>query len=234
MSSSTPGQHILIVEDEPKLARILENYLHSSGFTTSWLDDGGQAVAWIRDRAPDLVLLDIMLPGSDGIEICRATRAFSEVPIIMVTARVEEVDRLLGLELGADDYICKPYSPREVVARVKTVLRRAPREVAATANEPLAFDPPSHRLRSEGREVQLTTVESQLFEAMYREPGRIFTRGQLIDRIYDDYRVVSERTVDSHIKKLRKKLQELVPDQEFIQSVYGAGYRYEANPRARD
>lgn len=232
MIVSTSGQQILIVEDEPKLARILENYLKASGFTTGWLDRGDEVVAWIRDNNPDLVLLDIMLPGTDGIEICRATRQFSEVPIIMVTARVEEVDRLLGLELGADDYICKPFSPREVVARVKTVLRRVPRESTPAANDGLMFDRLGHKLRFADREVQLTTVEFQLFEAMYGEPGRIFTRGQLIDRIYDDHRVVSERTVDSHIKKLRKKLAELIPDQEYIHSVYGAGYRYEANPRA--
>ncbi len=230
MKSGEAGQHVLIVEDEPKLARILENYLKASGFNTSWLSNGSDVVPWIRDNAPDLVLLDIMLPGANGIDICRATREFSEVPIIMVTARVEEVDRLLGLELGADDYVCKPFSPREVVARVKTVLRRVRHRESPSTNEALVFDPLGHKLRAEHREVQLTTVEFQLFEAMYREPGRIFTRGQLIDRIYDDHRVVSERTVDSHIKKLRKKLAELVPDQEFIQSVYGSGYRYEANP----
>ena len=228
MSPEAEGRHVLIVEDEPKLAQVLENYLKNSGYVTSRLDDGNGVVAWIRDHSPDLVLLDIMLPGTDGIDICRATREFSEVPIIMVTARVEEVDRLLGLELGADDYICKPFSPREVVARVKSVLRRAHSEGAPEPSG-LAFDRPAHKLRAEGREVQLTTVEYQLFEAMYREPGRIFTRSQLIDRIYDDHRIVSERTVDSHVKKLRKKLADLMPDKEFIHSVYGSGYRYEPN-----
>jgi two-component system response regulator BaeR len=171
-----------------------------------------------------------MLPGIDGLELCKAIRAFSRVPIIMATARAEEIDRLLGLELGADDYICKPYSPREVVARVKAVLRRMlPVDPAAEAASDLILDEAGYRIRFKGAEVELTAVEFQLFAALYREPGRIYSRGQLMDRIYSDQRIVSDRTIDSHIKKLRKKLAELRPEAEMIHSVYGAGYRYEVS-----
>ena len=229
MSTSTnAGGHILVVEDEEKLARLLADYLIAAGFRADCLGDGREVVPWIEANTPDLIILDIMLPGRDGLEICREVRAFSRVPIIMATARVEEIDRLLGLELGADDYICKPYSPREVVARVKAVLRRARTDPGASPpDNGLVLDEAGFRVRSPSGEVQLTTLEFHLLAALYREPGRILTRGQLMDRIYDDQRIVSDRTIDSHIKKLRKKLAELRPDEELIHSVYGAGYRYE-------
>jgi two-component system response regulator BaeR len=220
---------VLIVEDEAKLARLLADYLAAAGFSTHCIEDGREVLPWVRAHDPALILLDLMLPGRDGLDICREIRGFSRVPIVMVTARVEEIDRLLGLELGADDYVCKPYSPREVVARVKAVLRRT-RPEAGPARQPLELNENSFRVRAEGREVELTTVELQLFRSLYREPGRIFTRAQLIDRIYDDHRIVSDRTVDSHIKKLRRKLAALLPDRELIHSVYGAGYRYEPKP----
>ncbi len=234
MNTPVTDRHILVVEDEAKLARLLEDYLSNAGFRSTWLDNGSDAIPWVKEHAPDLILLDLMLPGMDGIDICRKVRGFSQVPIIMVTARVEEVDRLLGLELGADDYICKPFSPREVVARVKTVLRRAQPQEDPVSEGLLTLDHASHRVRASEAEVQLTTVEFQLLDALYCQPGRIFSRSQLIDRIYDDRRVVSERTVDSHIKKLRKKLAELLPDQELIHSVYGAGYRYEPQEKTRN
>ena len=233
MNMTVSGRQILIVEDEAKLAALLQEYLSHAGFRTRWIADGAEVIPAVKDTPPDLILLDLMLPGMDGIDICRELRRFSELPIIMLTARVEEVDRLLGLELGADDYICKPFSPREVVARVKTVLRRARVYGEAASEGLLTLLEDSHRLRAGAREVQLTMVEFQLFETLYKAPGRIFSRGQLIDRIYDDHRIVSDRTIDSHIKKLRKKLAGLVPDQDLIHSVYGAGYRYEA-VRSRD
>jgi two-component system response regulator BaeR len=232
MNTPANGRHILIVEDEAKLARVLADYLSDAGFHSTCLDNGRDVIPWVKAHLPDLILLDLMLPGMNGIDICRTLRGFSHVPIIMVTARVEEVDRLLGLELGADDYICKPFSPREVMARVRSVLRRSLPRDAPVSSGPLTLDRDSHRVRTREREVELTSVEFQLFDALYREPGRIFSRGRLIDRIYDDRRVVSERTVDSHIKKLRKKLAGLLPDQDLIHSVYGAGYRYE--PREKD
>lgn len=227
MNTQLNSGHILIVEDEAKLAHLLEDYLSHAGFRTTWLNHGSEVIPCVQAHNVDLILLDLMLPGKDGIAICREVRSFSQVPIIMVTARVEEMDRLLGLEMGADDYICKPFSPREVVARVKTVLRRTLPQPLTQTEGLLTLDRASYRVRAGERETQLTAVEFQLFDVLYREPGRIFSRSQLIDRIYDDRRIVSDRTVDSHIKKLRKKLDNLLPDQELIHSVYGVGYRYE-------
>ena len=222
---------ILIVEDEPKLARLLADYLHQAGYATHQIGNGSEVVAWVREHAPDLVLLDLMLPGSDGLSVCRELRTFSQLPVIMVTARVEEVDRLLGLELGADDYICKPFSPREVVSRVKAVLRRAS---AGTPQQTPGFALDEHRLEVRFEEVVavLTTVEFQLLKRLASEPGRIFSRDQLMAGMYHDHRVVSDRTIDSHFKKLRKKLSVGWPQVEFIHSVYGAGYRFELQPSA--
>jgi len=227
MNQST--SHILIVEDEPKLARLEADYLQHSGFQTHCLDDGLAVIPWIKKHPVDLVLLDLMVPGKDGLEICRDIRSFSQVPIIMVTARIEEIDRLLGLEMGADDYICKPFSPREMVARVKAVLRRQQSAVADnnTEKQILKLDPLRFSVQYDGHEIELTMVEFQLLQVLYQQPGRIFSREQLMDRIYPDQRIVSDRTIDSHIKKLRKKLTELIPEEEVIRSVYGAGYRYD-------
>lgn len=218
---------ILIVEDEQKLAKLAVDYLQNAGFATATLGEGNAVVPWVKQQHPDLVLLDLMLPGRDGLTICREIRSFSHVPIIMVTARIEEIDRLLGLEMGADDYICKPYSPREMVARVKAVLRRLqPPADDEYHVQLLTLDADSFRVLAEGREIELTSVEFQLLQVLYRQPGRIFSRSKLMDLIYQDQRIVSDRTIDSHIKKLRKKLAELLPGQELIHSVYGAGYRY--------
>lgn len=225
MTGSTQ-QRVLVVEDERKIARLLADYLTDAGYAADTLGDGLKVVAWVRENHPDLVLLDLMLPGRDGLELCREIRSFDAVPIIVLTARVEEIDRLLGLELGADDYICKPFSPREVIARVKAVLRRSDPQPPRTT-DPISLDPHSHRLRVGTVVLDLTTVEYKLFGTLFQAPGRIFSRQQLMDRIYDDGRIVSDRTVDSHVKKLRRKLDELVPGHELIHSVYGAGYRYE-------
>lgn len=218
---------ILIVEDEEKLARILAEYLQAAGFPVQRLADGRVVVPWVRQHAPALILLDLMLPGRDGLEVCREIRGFSRVPIIITTARVEEIDRLLGLELGADDYICKPYSPREVVARVKAVLRRTAPQDTPVLSGRLQLDEGGLRVRAEGRELELTAVEFALLQTLYGAPGRIFSRERLMERIYTDHRVVSDRTIDSHVKKLRRKLAELLPGEELIHSVYGVGYRYE-------
>lgn len=219
-------QRILIVEDEEKLASLLADYLKQSGFETWWIADGAEVLPRVREQQPDLVLLDLMLPGRDGLEICKEIRTFSQLPIIMITARVEEIDRLLGLELGADDYICKPFSPREVVARVKTVLRRAGEQPPAQTPG-LTLDADRYSARFEGRDLDLTVVEFKLLHFLYQNPGRIYSRSQLMDRIYSDQRIVSDRTIDSHIKKLRKKIAAVAPDQEIIHSIYGAGYKYE-------
>jgi len=217
---------VLIVEDEPKLASLLSDYLQQAGFAASRLDNGLEVVSWVRENRPDLVLLDLMLPGRDGLEVCKEIRSFSAVPILMVTARVEEIDRLLGLELGADDYICKPFSPREVVARVKAVLRRAGGG-ATTQNQGLVLDESRYLATLHGHDLDLTAVEFKLLQFMMNNPGRIYSRSQLMDRIYPDQRTVGDRTIDSHVKKLRKKLAAVSPEEELIHSVYGVGYKYE-------
>lgn len=218
---------ILVVEDEPKLASLLADYLAQAGYAPHCVADGDAVLEAFRRIRPQAVLLDLMLPGTDGITLCRQIRAFSSTPILMITARIEEIDRLLGLELGADDYICKPFSPREVISRVKAVLRRSQPASAATQAHGVTLDEHRLEVRLEGKVLVLTAVEFQLLKRLTSEPGRIFTREQLMVHMYNDHRVVSDRTIDSHIKKLRKKLAEVWIDREFVHSVYGVGYRFE-------
>lgn len=218
-------KEILVVEDEKKLATLLIDYLLQAGFSASHLANGLEVVPQVREEGPDLILLDLMLPGQDGLEICKEIRTFSNVPIIMITARVEEIDRLLGLELGADDYICKPFSPREVVARVKAVLRRSDNGATIQA-EGLLLDESRYQATLHGNDLDLTTVEFKLLAYLAANPGRIYSRSQLMERIYLDDRIVNERTIDSHIKKLRHKISEAVPEEELIRSVYGVGYKF--------
>mgnify|MGYP000066599998 CR=1 FL=1 len=226
----TAERCILIVEDEPKIAALLADYLQAhGGFRTRIAGRGDEALDAFRSESPDLVLLDLMLPGLDGIEVCKRLRAVSEVPIIMVTARVEEIDRLLGLELGADDYVCKPFSPREVVARVKAVLRRSAGGSKDTQSSALTIDGDRHLARYKGQPLDLTPVEFALLNALYTAPGRVFSREQLMDRMYSDYRVVSDRAVDTHVKNLRKKIAQKLPGQEIISTVYGVGYKFSAS-----
>ena len=221
------NKKILIVEDEKRLSDLLSDYLKQSGYEVVCVLEGTGAVGLVRETKPALVLLDLMLPGKDGLDICKEVRTFSAVPIIMLTARVEEIDKLLGLELGADDYICKPFSPREVVARVKAVLRRSTGRVQT--EQPLTMDTERYIAKINGESLDLTAVEFQLLRILYEKEGRIFTRDQLMDNIYTDRRIVCDRTIDSHIKKLRKKIFQVAPDTELIRSVYGVGYKYE-NP----
>jgi len=218
---------ILIVEDEPKLAALLADYLKAASYQTHIIGDGRDVVAAVRAAPPDLILLDLMLPGRDGLDVCRELRTFSEVPIVMVTARVEEIDRLLGLEIGADDYICKPFSPREVVARVRAILRRAHRRSDVPVLGGLSIDDEQYRASFNGEPLDLTPVEFRLLKTLAAAPGRVFSRQQLLDNLYADHRVVTDRTVDSHIKNLRRKLQEASPEQELIHSIYGVGYKLE-------
>lgn len=217
---------VLIVEDEPQLAAVISEYLQQSDFATHIINDGLQVIPYIKESLPSLILLDLMLPGRDGMSICKEVRSFSNVPIIVVTARVEEIDRLLGLELGADDYICKPFSPRELVARVKAVLRRTD-NVGMPVSTDIVLDEATYKAAIGGRHLELTAVEFELLKILLSTPGRIFTRNQLMDRIYHDHRIVSDRTIDSHIKKLRKKIASIDEDNEYIYSVYGVGYKYE-------
>nr|WP_293395772.1 response regulator [Nevskia sp.] len=226
---------VLIVEDEPKLAALLADYLKAAGYRTDICADGREVAARARLLNPALVLLDLMLPGKDGLEVCRELRSFSDLPIVMVTARVEEIDRLLGLELGADDYICKPFSPREVVARVRAILRRSRSDADSGAGETraasnelaqvLRIDEARYTAEFRGQSLQLTPVEFRLLKTLADAPGRVFSRDQLLDKLYTDHRIVTDRTVDSHIKNLRRKLDAASPEQELIRSIYGVGYK---------
>lgn len=230
MNQPSVKQHVLIVEDEPKLSEVLSAYLAQSNFEPHIIDNGLEVIDWVTQHKPDLILLDLMLPGLSGIEICKKLRAFSDVPIIMVTARVEEVDRLLGLELGCDDYICKPFSPREVIARVKAILRRSHPVQPDSVTHGIALDESRNKATINGKELVLTAVEFQLLSILFYGKGKIYSREQLMNHIYADNRVVSDRTIDSHIKKLRKRIAEILPEQEIIHSVYGVGYKYEEPP----
>jgi two-component system response regulator BaeR len=219
---------VLIVEDETKLAQVLSEYLHQAGFRSERLERGDAVVPFVEAQPPDLILLDLMLPGRDGMEVCRDLRRFSNLPIIMTTARVEEIDRLLGLELGADDYVCKPYSPREVVARVKAVLRRFDPQPAEHADRGgVRVDMEAFEAWCGNQRLDLTPVELRLLNTLLTRPGRVFSRNQLMDQLYSDHRVVTDRTVDSHIKNLRRKLDHCLPGRELIRSVYGVGYKLE-------
>ena len=225
---------VLIVEDEPKLSSLLEDYLQQAALRTHIIDNGLHVAPWIKQYKPDILLLDLMLPGKDGLEVCKEVRSFSDLPIIMITAKIEEIDRLLGLELGADDYICKPFSPREVVARVKNILRRTLRGDSVSAvdkSTTLMLDKDTYCVKLGVQELSLTSVEFELLSVLMDAPGKIFSRDQLMDRIYADHRVVSERTIDSHVTKLRKKLSELnqeaADDKDWIVSTYGVGYKIE-------
>lgn len=221
-------QHILIVEDEVKLATLLKDYLERNGFKISMIHHGNEVMAWLDKNQPDMILLDLMLPGRDGMDICKEIRRNSQIPVIMITAKVEEIDRLLGLELGADDYICKPFSPREVVARVKAVLRRSD-GAEKLEDRGLKLDTDTYKATIDGNDLDLTAVEFQLLKVLSDQPGRIFSRAVLVDKIYTDGRVVSDRTIDSHIKKLRKKIAVQLPDVELIHSLYAVGYKFEWN-----
>jgi two-component system response regulator BaeR len=218
--------NILIVEDEQRLAENHRDYLHQAGYNSEWLAQGNDVVDWVKKNNPALILLDLMLPGKDGLIICRELRSFSTVPIIMITARVEEIDRLLGLDIGADDYICKPFSPREVVARVKTVLRRSCSQTEQN-DKLLHLDEPRYRATLNGERLNLTAIEFQLLSILAKKAGRIFSRDQLMDLLYKDQRIICDRTIDSHIKKLRRKIYQVDPALELIHSIYGVGYKYE-------
>lgn len=229
MNAAT-SRTVLIVEDEIPLADVLEEYLRASSFVVETLANGAAVVPHVRKSPPDILLLDLMLPGRDGLDICRELRSFTTLPIIMITARVDEIDRLLGLELGADDYICKPFAPREVVARVKAQLRRVDmltRPQQEMHEHGLYLDADRHEACMGGQALHLTAVEFRLLDTLCRHPGRIFSRTRLIENLYDDHRIVTERTVDTHVKNLRKKLAVEFAGCQFIHSVYGVGYRFE-------
>ncbi len=222
---TAPAPTILVVEDEEKIATLLIDYLQKMGnYQTHWISHGDDVLPWLGSNEAALIVLDIMLPGMNGMDICKEVRRHSNIPIMMATARVEEIDRLLGLELGADDYICKPYSPREVVARVKAILRRS-QGSSQPSGDTLVIDRHGWQARYLGEDLQLTPVEFSLISHLAEQSGRVFSRQQLLDVIYSDHRIVNDRTVDTHIKNIRRKLEEIDAETVTIESVYGVGYR---------
>ena len=223
------ARRILIVEDDPKTAASVDMYLRHDGFRTDVARSGPEAIARARDGKPDLIVLDLMLPGLGGLDVCRALRAESTVPIIMLSARSTEDDKLLGLDLGADDYVTKPFSPRELVARVRAVLRRGENatvesEVVRAAD--VTLDVPRRKTRVGTRSVELTSSEFQLLATLMRQPGRVFTRSQLLDTIRGEEGDSFERAVDAHVKNLRRKIERDPRKPKYLQTVYGVGYRF--------
>ena len=224
--SDTTAHRVLVVEDDRKISDLLLNYLRASGYEASSAYDGRDALRMIKERAPDAVLLDWMLPGLDGIGVCKAVRAFSDVPILMLTARIDEVDRLLGLDTGADDYVCKPFAPREVIARVRALLRRAEGRVKSSSRA-WEIDDASFRISWRGQWLPLTRIEFMMFRLLLSRPGRVYSRDQLLTSVHDSQHDISDRAIDTHIKNLRKKVQAVEPGRDCIASVYGVGYRFE-------
>ena len=217
---------ILIVDDAPKITRLVADYLERAGFAISVAHDGAEALMRARTERPALVVLDLGLPGLDGLDVTRRLRADGELPIIMLTARDDETDRIIGLELGADDYVTKPFSPRELVARVRAVLRRRHRPAAEVlrAGE-LVLDVPRMRVEVDGRPVELTATEFALLATMAREPGRVFTRSQLLDAIHGVAIESYERAIDAHVKNIRRKIEADPREPQRLLTVYGVGYR---------
>ena len=221
---------VLVVEDEPQIVRVLRDYLQHSGFEVMTASDGPAALRAVRTGRPDLMVLDLGLPGLDGLDVARAVRREGELPIIMLTARTEEADRVAGLELGADDYVTKPFSPRELVARVRAVLRRAEsnRETGESirVGDSVELDRSRRELRVEGRLVDLTATEFELVAIMARQPGRVFTRAQLLDAIRGTAVESYERAIDAHVKNIRRKLEPDPRAPRYLQTVFGVGYRF--------
>jgi two-component system response regulator BaeR len=219
-------QRVLVVEDDRKISDLLQNYLRASGYVAEAAYDGRDALSQIERQVPDAVILDWMLPGMDGISVCRAVRIFSDVPILMLTARIDEVDRLLGLDTGADDYVCKPFAPREVIARIRALLRRADGRVK-TSTKPWEIDDASFRISWRGQWLPLTRIEFMMFRLLLSRPGRVYSRDQLLASVHDSQRDISDRAIDTHIKNLRKKVQAVDQGHDCIASVYGVGYRFD-------
>ena len=224
--SDTTAHRVLVVEDDRKISDLLLNYLRASGYEASSAYDGRDALRMIKERAPDAVILDWMLPGLDGIGVCKAVRAFSDVPIRMLTARIDEIDCLLGLDTGADDYVCKPFAPREVIARVRALLRRAEGRVKFSSRA-WEIDDASFRISWRGQWLPLTRIEFMMFRLLLSRPGRVYSRDQLLTSVHDSQHDISDRAIDTHIKNLRKKVQAVEPGTDCIASVYGVGYRFD-------
>ena len=228
---SKAPQKVLIIEDEPKIANLVKDFLSLDGYESTLVHDGALALEAVHSYQPDCVILDLMLPNIDGLTICKEIRSFSNVPIIMLTARVDEIDRLKGLKSGADDYVCKPFSAKEVVARVESVLRRSALNFAANSSEnifsykDITLNLDQFTCLVNKQAIELTPVEFRLLLAMIKKPSVVFSRETLMNHCYDDQRIVSDRTIDSHMKNLRHKLTAQTNNEQFIQAVYGVGYK---------
>ncbi len=221
-------KHVLIVEDEKKLADVLIAYLNQNQFKVTHFESGSDVVDWVKTNQPNIILLDLMLPDVNGKDLCKEIRQFSMVPIIMVTAMIDEIDRLIGLELGADDYVCKPFSPKEVVARVKAVLRRSEGGLNhGEIYDAFEVNDQTYSIKLNQDRLDLTPVEFRLLKMFLQSPGRVFNRDQILNNIFEDGRIVLDRTVDTHVKNLRHKLKTASPHHDYIRSVYGIGYSFE-------
>ena len=229
MSETLAKQHILVIEDEVKIAELIEKYLYLEGFKTSLIHDGNCALDAVNELNPDLIILDIMLPGTNGIELCSKIRQFSDVPIIMLTARVEEIDHLIGFDVGADDYVTKPFKPKELMARVKAILkrRRMPSSKPSTFTAGnIIVDPSEYKVLVKNEELKLTINEFSLLKILIASPNKVFSRQDLLTMTQGMYFESYERSIDSHIKNLRKKLTQADPDSHYIESIYGVGYKF--------
>jgi len=223
-------KQLLIVEDENDLSALIADYAHHAGYGAHIIADGEAALQHIKAQMPDFIVLDLMLPGLDGLSLCQAVRRFSQVPILMLTAKVEEVDRLLGLEAGADDYLCKPFSPRELMARIKAILRRTEhKDSAVNPSHASSFyvDESAQAISLKGKILELTRSEYLILKTFIAHPGQVFSRLQLLDHLSQDNFNVTDRAIDSHIKNLRKKLELALPEIQAIHSIYGLGYRFD-------
>jgi len=222
-------KEILVVDDEPRIADICRDYLQRAGFKVVTASNGADALAIARTKHPDLIVLDLGLPKMDGLDVTKALRKYSNVPIVMLTARVEEADKLVGLELGADDYLTKPFSPRELVARVRAVFRRTdvqPGHADVIRAAGVTLDVARMQARVHGRSIELTSTEFELLATMMRQPGRVFTRGQLLDAIRGERVESFERAIDAHVKNLRRKIEADPRAPKYVLTVYGVGYKF--------
>jgi two-component system alkaline phosphatase synthesis response regulator PhoP len=225
---------ILVVDDEPKIVELARDYLEHAGFAVVSAFDGSEALTRARTDAPDLIVLDLGLPKLDGLDVARALRRDSNVPIVILSGRSDETDKLVGLELGADDYVTKPFSPKELVARVRAVLRRIERPAPASdmiRASDVTLDVPRMRVRAGDRDVELTATEFQLLAALAREPGRVFTRSQLLDAVHGVAFESYERAIDAHVKNIRRKLESDPREPRYLQTVHGVGYRFRDDDR---
>lgn len=230
-----PVKKVLVVDDELQIVKVLRAYLEKAGFLVVTAADGPAALAVFRQSRPDFIILDLNLPGMDGLDVCRAIRRESNVPILMLTARVEEADRLIGLELGADDYVVKPFSPREVVARVRTIFRRSSTEPEATEViqlGSLVIDLAGHSVTRSGQTIDLTPTEFEILVVLARQPKRVFSRMQIMEQALGESFEGYERTIDAHIKNLRNKLEVNPKKPVYIHTVFGVGYKFELRENA--